>query len=87
MKQRKHDCNRCDARCGGDVMRDKFGNFKHFLLCKGQVKPEPLRVPLLVELFEKGQSKEVLSLLNLFNINIYEKSRYPYFKLTYRKAA
>lgn len=44
----ERDCNRCGRKgCAGDILRDRKGGIKAYLVCPGFVKQQDFRVPLL----------------------------------------
>ena len=80
--KRKHNCNACQRKCDGDVVRDDRGNFIAFVPCPGFQPLRPMRVSLLEKSSEhEGWQVAVSEILHRAKIRLNDTVKCPFFRL------
>jgi hypothetical protein len=82
IQMKNHDCNKCARSCRGDVIRERNGNVKQWLVCPGQILPLCMRTTLTERASENDGSINALGkLLHEFGLQFDPIPNYPYFRL------
>lgn len=74
------DCNNCDRKCKGNVIRDRFGNIKEQRKCPGRIIPTPMKSSLLerASIYD-GWADNLRKIMESVNLRIIKHNVYPGF--------